>query len=108
MNYQTNIHWCQSDLIARAGACLNGKEVGPLKRFAKILKTALYKAFLFGSVGFVVGFFGPMLIAMLVGSDANLGPLWGIFILGPGGVICGFFVGAFGGAFGGDKRIRKK
>lgn len=104
MNYQTNIHWRHSDLIARAGACLNGKELGPLKRFAKILKTALYKAFLFGSVGFVVGFFGPMLIAMLVGSDANLGPLWGIFILGPGGVICGFFVGAFGGY----KRIQKK
>ena len=38
-----------------------------------------------------------MLIAALVGSDANLGPLWGIFILGPIGVILGFFVGAFVG-----------
>jgi len=36
-----------------------------------------------------------MLIAVLIGSEANLGPLWGIFILGPGGAILGFVVGVF-------------
>lgn len=45
-----------------------------------------------------------MLIAALVGSEANLGPLWGIFILGPGGAILGFLVGAFVGY----KKIRNK
>lgn len=36
-----------------------------------------------------------MLIAVLVGSEANVAPLWGILILGPGGVILGAIVGAF-------------
>ena len=75
-----------------------------LKRLAIILTFAVCKALLLGSIGFVVGFFGPMLIAALVGSEANLGPLWGIFILGPGGAILGFFAGAFVGY----KKIRNK
>ena len=75
-----------------------------LKRLAIILVSAVCTALLLGSIGFVFGFFGPMLIALLVGSKANLGPLWGIFILGPGGAILGFFVGAFVGY----KKIRNK
>ena len=75
-----------------------------LKRLAIILAFAVCTALLLRSTGFVVGFFGPMLIAVLVGSEANLGPLWGIFILGPAGAILGFFVGAFVGY----KRIRNK
>ena len=75
-----------------------------LKRLAIILAFAVCTALLLGSIGFVVGFFGPMLIAALVGSEANLGPLWGIFILGPGGLILGFFVGAVFGY----KKIRNK
>ena len=75
-----------------------------LKRLAIILAFAVCTALLLGSIGFVVGFFGPMLIAALVGSEANLGPLWGIFILGPGGAILCVFVGAFVGY----KKIRNK
>ena len=75
-----------------------------LKRLAVILVFAVGTAFLFGSIGFVVGFFGPMLIAIMIGSEANLGPLWGIFILGPGGVIVGSVVGAFVG----HKKTRNK
>ena len=75
-----------------------------LKRLAIILVFAVGTALLFGSIGFVVGFFGPMLIALLIGSEANLGPLWGIFILGPGGVIVGSVVGAFVG----HKKTRNK
>ena len=75
-----------------------------LKRLAIILAFAVCTALIFGSIGFGVGFFGPMLIAVLVGSEANLGPLWGIFILGPIGVILGFFVGAVFGY----KKIRNK
>ena len=75
-----------------------------LKRLAVILVFAVGTAFLFGSIGFVVGFFGPMLIAVMIGSEANLGPLWGIFILGPGGVIVGSVVRAFVG----HKKTRNK
>ena len=65
------------------------------KRLAIILGYCLGTALLLGIIGFVVGFFGPLLIAVLVGSEANAGPLWGILILGPGGVILGAIVGAF-------------
>ena len=75
-----------------------------VKQLVIIFAFAVCTALLFGSIGFVVGFFGPMLIAAMVGSEANLGPLWGIFIFGPGGVIIGFFVGAFVGY----KKIRNK
>jgi hypothetical protein len=50
---------------------------------------------LLGIIGFVVGFFGLLLIAVPVGSEANVGPLRGILILGPRGVILGAIVGAF-------------
>jgi hypothetical protein len=38
-----------------------------------------------GAAGFLAGFVGPMIVA----PDANQGPLVGIFISGPGGVILG-------------------
>jgi hypothetical protein len=47
-------------------------------------------AALVGTVGFIGGFFGPMLFA----PGANQGPLLGLFITGPGG----FLLGAIGGA----------
>jgi hypothetical protein len=64
---------------------------------AIILGYCVGTAFLLGGTGLVVGFFGPLLIGLLIGSEPNQGPLWGIFILGPGGVILGFFFGAFVG-----------
>ena len=66
---------------------------GHLKRLAIILGYCVSTAFLFGGIGFVAGFFGPLLIAVLVGSEASQGPLWGIFILEPGGVVLGTIVG---------------
>jgi hypothetical protein len=42
-----------------------------------------------GAIGFVGGFFGPMLVA----PDAHQGPMLGIFITGPLGVV----LGAIGG-----------
>ena len=83
---------------------MSESQMKQLKRLAVILVFAVGTAFLFGSIGFVVGFFGPMLIAVMIGSEANLGPLWGIFILGPGGVIVGSVVGAFVG----PKKTRNK
>lgn len=42
-----------------------------------------------GGLGFVAGFFGPMLLA----PGANQGPLLGIFITGPGGSLLGALAG---------------
>ncbi|MGD9598277.1 MAG: hypothetical protein AB7G76_11345 [Steroidobacteraceae bacterium] len=43
-----------------------------------------------GVVGFWAGFYGPLALS----PDANQGPLLGIFITGPGGVIGGLVLGA--------------
>lgn len=42
-----------------------------------------------GLIGFFGGFFGPMLLA----PDANQGPMLGLFITGPGGVVLGALAG---------------
>lgn len=44
-----------------------------------------------GGLGFVAGFFGPMLFA----PEANQGPLLGIFITGPAGAALGGLAGWF-------------
>ena len=46
---------------------------------------ALYGAALVGAIGFVGGFFGPMIFA----PDANQGPLLGLLVTGPGGAVLG-------------------
>jgi ABC-type Mn2+/Zn2+ transport system permease subunit len=46
-------------------------------------------ATVFGGVGFAGGFFGPLIFA----PDANQGPLLGIFITGPIGVVIGIAYG---------------
>lgn len=43
-----------------------------------------------GAIGFVGGFFGPMIFA----PGANQGPLLGLFITGPAGVVLGGVAGA--------------
>ena len=78
--------------------------MGQLKRLAKIFGYVLGTALLLGGTGFILGFFGTILIGELVGSQANLGPLWGIFILGPIGVL----IGAVTGLFLGLKKARCK
>lgn len=47
--------------------------------------TTLLGAVLLGSLGFAAGFFGPMILA----PEANQGPLLGIFITGPLGLVIG-------------------
>ena len=69
--------------------------MGQLKRLAIIFGYVLGTALLVGGMGFLIGFFGPILIGILVGSQANLGPLWGIFALGPAGVFLGAIIGLF-------------
>lgn len=62
---------------------------GPIpNRFHKG-ETVLGAALAVGGIGFVLGFFGPILLA----PDANQGPLLGIFYTGPGGVLLGLLWG---------------
>ncbi len=46
-------------------------------------------AAILGGIGFITGYIGPLIL-----SDSNLGPLLGIFITGPGGVLLGALLGA--------------
>lgn len=47
-------------------------------------------AVIVGGLGFVLGFFGPMILA----PGANQGPMLGLFITGPAGVVIGAIAGA--------------
>jgi len=58
----------------------------PTSNSGPIVSTAL----VVGSVGFVLGFFGPLLF-----SDSNLGPLLGIFVTGPLGLLAGALIGIY-------------
>ena len=53
------------------------------------LPRVLMFALITGAVGFSAGFFGPMLLA----PDANQGPLLGILITGPLGILLGALLG---------------
>jgi hypothetical protein len=46
-------------------------------------------AAILGGLGFVLGFFGPMIFA----PEANQGPMLGLFITGPGGAVLGAIAG---------------
>jgi hypothetical protein len=54
-----------------------------------IAKYIILGGIITGSIGFILGFFGPIII----NPDANQGPLLGIFITGP----IGFLIGLVGG-----------
>jgi hypothetical protein len=58
-----------------------------------ILTMTLGGAMIVGTIGFVGGFFGPMIWA----PDANQGPLLGLFITGPLGFVLGGIAGCFYG-----------
>ncbi len=62
-------------------------------------ETAGVGAAVVGGIGFIGGFFGPMILA----PGANQGPLLGLFITGPLGVV----VGAIGGYIYGVTRSRE-
>ena len=54
----------------------------------------LLGAVLGGAIGFVAGFFGPIVLT----PEANQGPLLGIFITGPAGDLLGGMLGALLGS----------
>ncbi|WP_376690612.1 hypothetical protein [Wenzhouxiangella sp. EGI_FJ10409] len=57
------------------------------------LPSMLIGASVLGGLGFVIGFFGPLILA----PEANQGPLLGIFITGPLGIVLGAVAGFFYG-----------
>ena len=60
----------------------------------KPLGYVLMGGVLLGGIGFAAGFFGPLLLT----PEANPGPLLGIFITGPIGLILGLTLGGYYGA----------
>jgi len=53
-----------------------------------------------GAIGFVVGFFGPMILY----PQSNLGPLFGLFFTGP----IGFLIGLIGGGIYWNIKVKKQ
>ena len=66
---------------------------------SSLTRSVGYWALVVGAIGFVGGFFGPMIFA----PGANQGPMLGIFITGPAGVI----LGAIGGLIYGLVRRKR-
>ncbi|MDX6770880.1 MAG: hypothetical protein SF051_15200 [Elusimicrobiota bacterium] len=58
-----------------------------------------FGACLLGAVGFAAGFFGPIVL----NPEANQGPLMGLFITGPAGVVLGGLLGTLLGVLGVSK-----
>lgn len=55
----------------------------------ELIPSIIYGAFVIGGIGFVGGFFGPIIFT----QSSNQGPLLGLFITGP----IGFLIGGVGG-----------
>jgi hypothetical protein len=55
-----------------------------------IVRTALHWALVLGAAGFAAGFVGPMALD----PEANIGPIVGILVTGPGGAVAGAMLGA--------------
>jgi hypothetical protein len=83
--------WLRS-LIALAAASHAARTVwkGTAEGSTSVAMTAGLGAVIVGGLGFVLGFFGPMLLA----PGANQGPMLGLFITGPAGVVIGAVAGA--------------
>ena len=60
-----------------------------MKTFQKIALSTLIGGVILGGIGFVGGFFGPVIFA----PQANQGPMLGIFITGPLGFVLGAIIG---------------
>lgn len=75
-------------LVFELGVCaIVGRYVWTRSGSARsgIITSIVMGALIMGGIGFVTGFFGPMIYT----PDNNLGPLLGIFITGPWGFVAG-------------------
>jgi len=76
-------------LLAVLGAAVGLRYGAFGERPKEIFRGALRLGFIVGGIGFVFGYFGPLIWA----PDANQGPLLGIFITGPLGFVVGLAAG---------------
>jgi hypothetical protein len=60
-----------------------------MKTFGKVAVWTLMGGIILGGIGFVGGFFGPIIFT----PQSNQGPLLGIFITGPLGFLLGAIIG---------------
>jgi hypothetical protein len=79
-------------LVALAAAAYVARTVwnGTAEGSTSVAVMAGLGAAILGGLGFVAGFFGPMIFA----PDANQGPMLGLFITGPAGLVIGAIAGA--------------
>ena len=79
-------------LVALAAAIYVARKVwnGTADDSSSVAVMAGLGAVTLGGLGFVAGFFGPMIFA----PQANQGPMLGLFITGPAGVVIGAIAGA--------------
>jgi hypothetical protein len=82
-------------LVALAAAIHVARKVwnGTAEGVASVPLMAGLGAVIVGGLGFIAGFFGPMIFA----PEANQGPMLGLFITGPAGVVIGAVAGAWYG-----------
>jgi hypothetical protein len=73
-----------------------------MSKGSRIIAYGLKSGLVFGIMGFILGFVGPMIIT----PNANQGPLLGIFITGPAGFIVGSIIGFVVGRI--KERIQSK
>ncbi len=66
---------------------LKNKFTGTGKWILSILKYSL----IIGGISFIIGFVGPIIFA----PEANQGPLLGLFITGPVGILIGAAIGSY-------------
>ena len=80
------------DILAMSGGIVGGWIVWRFtsSQRCNFLMSVLGGALIVGAIGFVGGFFGPLLFA----PDANQGPLIGMFVTGPLGFVVGGIAGA--------------
>jgi hypothetical protein len=79
-------------LVALAASVHVSRQVwnGSVEGSTSVAVMAGLGAAILGGLGFVAGFFGPMIFA----PEANQGPMLGLFITGPAGVVIGAIAGA--------------
>jgi hypothetical protein len=78
--------------LAFAGAFLAARKVwqGTAEEHPGLISALLVGALVTGGTGFALGFFGPMILS----PSSNQGPLLGILITGPAGLLAGAVIGA--------------
>jgi hypothetical protein len=79
-------------LVALAASVYVSRQVwnGTAEGSGSVAVMAGLGAVILGGLGFVAGFFGPMILV----PQANQGPMLGLFITGPAGVVIGAIAGA--------------